>query len=136
MVSSNVLSSREASSVPFTETCRTDQTSRQPEPKRVIIPDLFVSFISQRPSTNPYYEVMKKDSEAWMKQYETITTLPCLSLHFQIAADVSDRVCHWTEEEYTKHVRGDFPYLAAVMAPEAGPDELRTICDWYNWVGL
>ena len=34
-----------------------------------------------------------------------------------------------------KHVRADFPYLAAVLATEAGPDEFRTICDWSNWVG-
>ena len=49
-----------------------NQSARQPELKRVIIPDLFVSFISQRPKLNPYYEVIKKESEAWMKQYETI----------------------------------------------------------------
>ena len=63
-------------------------------------------------------------------------TLPCLSWYVEIAADVSVRICHWTEEEHTKHVRADFPYLAAVMATEAGPDEFRTICDWSNWVGL
>ena len=64
------------------------------------------------------------------------TTLPCLSWYVQTTADVSARICHWTEEEHKKHVRADFSYLAAVMAPEAGPDELRTICDWSNWVGL
>lgn len=63
------------------------------------------------------------------------TTLIGLSWHVQIAADDSVRICHWTEEEHTKHVRADFPYLAAVLAPEAGPDEFRTICDWSNWVG-
>ena len=92
-MSTDVLSGREASTMPFNspysadppafqqqeaekppapENCRTDQSSRQPELKRVIIPDLFVSFISQRPKLNPYYEVIKKESEAWMKQYETI----------------------------------------------------------------
>ena len=64
------------------------------------------------------------------------TTVPCLSRHAQIATDDSVRICHWTEEEHTKHVRADFPYLGALMATEAGPDELRAICDWYNWVGL
>ena len=64
------------------------------------------------------------------------TALHCLSWHVQITADVSVRVCHWTEEEHTKHVRADFPYLAAVMATEASPDEFRTIVDWSNWVGL
>ena len=71
-MSNDVLSGREASSMPFNEKCRTDQSSRKPELKRVIIPDLFVSFISQRPKLNPYYEVIKKESEEWMKQYETI----------------------------------------------------------------
>ena len=70
--STDVLSGREASSKPFNEKGRTDQSPRQPELNRVIIPDLFVSFISQRPKLNPYYEVIKKESEAWMKQYETI----------------------------------------------------------------
>ena len=71
-MSTDVLSGREASSMPSKENCRTEQSPRQPELKRVIIPDLFVSFISQRPKLNPYYEVIKKESEAWMKQYETI----------------------------------------------------------------
>ena len=58
--------------MPSNEKCRTDQNPRQSELKKVIIPDLFVSFISQRPKLNPYYEAKKKESEAWMKQYETI----------------------------------------------------------------
>ena len=41
-----------------------------------MIPDLFVSFVSQKPIPNPYYEVIKKESEAWMKQYETSHYLP------------------------------------------------------------
>ena len=93
----HVLSGREASSIPFnelpamdpstypqreaekpaaTEICQTDQPPRQSEPKSVIIPDLFVLFVSQRPKPNPYYEVIKKESEAWMKQYETPHYLP------------------------------------------------------------
>ena len=71
-MSTDVPSGREASSMPLNENGRTNQSPRQPELERVIIPDLFVSFISQKPKPNPYYEVMKKESEAWMKQYETI----------------------------------------------------------------
>lgn len=56
-------------------TCREDQAPQQHELKRVKIPDLFVSFVSQRPRLNPYYEVMKNESEEWMKQYETIHPL-------------------------------------------------------------
>lgn len=63
---------READKPAALETCRQDQALQQHEPKWVKIPDLFVSFVSQRPKLNPYYEVTKKDSEGWMKQYETI----------------------------------------------------------------
>ena len=71
-MSTDILSGRGTSSMPLNEKRRTDQFPRKPEVKRVIIPDLFVSFISQRPKLNPYYEVIKKESEEWMKQYETI----------------------------------------------------------------
>ena len=90
VIHTDVLSDREASSMPVhqsdsadppiwqkreaekpavPEICRKDQP-RQCEVKRVIIPDLFVSFVSQRPKISPYYEVIKKESESWMKQYE------------------------------------------------------------------
>lgn len=36
---------------------------------KVIIPDLFVSFISQRPKPNRYYEEVKGQSKEWMKEY-------------------------------------------------------------------
>ena len=127
---------REAERAAVPETCRTDQPPRQREVKRVVIPDLFVSFVSQRPKLNPYYEVVKKESEAWMKQYETISFQFCRRRHAQRTSDTSVRICHWTEKEHAKHVRADFPYFAAVWTTEAGPDEFRTICDWSNWVGL
>jgi hypothetical protein len=38
-------------------------------PNKVIIPDLFVSFVAQRPKPNPHYEEVKKQSEEWMKRY-------------------------------------------------------------------
>lgn len=93
----DALSGREASSMPLSQSCsadpltaqqleaekpaalesdREDQALQQHELKRVKIPDLFVSFLSQRPKPNPYYEVTKKESERWMKQYETIHHLP------------------------------------------------------------
>lgn len=28
----------------------------------------------------------------------------------------------------------DFSYFCSIAAPEAGPEELRTVCDWGNWV--
>ena len=62
---------RETEKPPVPEVCHADQRPQQCELKKVVIPDLFVSFISQRPRPNPYYEVVKKESEAWMKQYDT-----------------------------------------------------------------
>lgn len=29
----------------------------------------------------------------------------------------------------------DFSFFVSISAPEAGPEELRTMCDWGNWVG-
>ena len=43
-----------------------------PKLQKVIIPDLFVSFIAQRPKPNPYYEKVKKASEEWMMGYVKI----------------------------------------------------------------
>ena len=96
VLQTHVLSSREASCIPFQEPQAVDKTllqlredekptaseisstmktPRQSEMKNVLIPDLFVSFVAQRPKPNPYYEVIKKESEAWMKQYGTINYL-------------------------------------------------------------
>ena len=38
------------------------------EAEKIFIPDLFVSFVSQKPTLNPYYEVVKQEYESWMKQ--------------------------------------------------------------------
>ena len=62
---------REAEKPAATEMCHTNQPPLESEMKKVVIPDLFISFVSQRPRVNPHYEVMKKESEAWMKRYET-----------------------------------------------------------------
>lgn len=67
---------REAEKPAALEACREDQALQQHELKWVKLPDLFVSFVSQRPKPNPDYEVIKKESEAWMKQYETLHHLP------------------------------------------------------------
>ena len=49
--------------------------SKYPKADKVIIPDLFVSFVSQRPKPNPYYELVKSQSETWMMEYD----IPILS---------------------------------------------------------
>ena len=99
-----------------------------PKPQKVIIPDLFVSFVAQRPKPNPYYEKVKRDSEEWMMGYvETLVTYSAQRL-------ILRRVCHWTEKEYKKHIFADFPYFAAVWSTEASEEEFRTVVDWCNWV--
>jgi len=45
----------------------------------------------------------------------------------------SNRLCHWTEKEYKKHIWADFPYFAAVWSTDAGEEEFRTVVDWCNW---
>ncbi|KAI9876454.1 MAG: hypothetical protein M1830_006473 [Pleopsidium flavum] len=76
----------------------------------VTIPDLFVSFVAQKPQLNPHYERIKAESEAWMV-----------------------KMCGYDEEDLKRYKRVDFSYFAALMAPEAGPEEFRTICDFCNW---
>lgn len=39
---------------------------KQSLPDPVVIPDLFVSFVAQKPQLNPHYERTKAESEAWM----------------------------------------------------------------------
>ena len=51
--------------------CRTHQPPQQREITKVVLPDLFVSFVSQKPKINPYYELVKQESLAWMKKYNT-----------------------------------------------------------------
>ncbi|KAL9001677.1 MAG: hypothetical protein Q9188_005352, partial [Gyalolechia gomerana] len=72
---------------------------------------MFVSFLAQEPKINPNYEKVKYESEAWIAQQ-----------------------CQYDEKNYKKHVRADFPYFVSIFAREAGPNELRTICDLINWI--
>ena len=113
VVQTHILSGRGASSIHFnepqatdppayqpwedekattTEICCTEQLPRQSELQRVVIPDLFVSFFAQRPKPNPYYEVIKKESEAWMKQYVIMySCCPKMSYHARTASWHSTR---------------------------------------------
>ena len=46
------------------------------------------------------------------------------------------RLCQYSQKDYQKHVQMDFPYFVSIWAREAELEELRTICDWMNWVRL
>lgn len=43
-------------------------SARPSDAEKVIIPDMFVSWASQKPSLNPHYELVKLESEASLKQ--------------------------------------------------------------------
>lgn len=36
---------------------------------KITIPDMFVSFMAQKPVVNPHYEQVKAESEAWIAEY-------------------------------------------------------------------
>lgn len=77
----------------------------------VLLPDMFVSFLAQKPRINPHYEKIKIESEAWINDQ----------------CDFDDRM--------RRRIRAtDFSFFCSVSAPEAHPEELRTMCDWGNWV--
>lgn len=60
-----------------------------PDPKQhlpsgetsIVLPDLFVSFLSKLPRINPYYEVTKVDSERWIAEYVFPAPGICRSWH-------------------------------------------------------
>jgi len=79
----------------------------------ITLPNLFSSFLSTPPVTNPHYSVVKAESEAWIKEF--------CQLNDRMGAVIS---------------RCDFAYFMAIAAPKAGPKEFRTLCDWGNWVSL
>ncbi|MCJ1269147.1 hypothetical protein MMC22_009036 [Lobaria immixta] len=89
---------------------RKEQKNSQHEIE-VVLPDLFVSFLSRKPQLNPYYENIREESEAWVSKN-----------------------CQLSPKESRRISKANFSYFIAIMAREAGPDEYRTICDWGNWV--
>ncbi|KAH8762474.1 isoprenoid synthase domain-containing protein [Diaporthe sp. PMI_573] len=77
----------------------------------VIIPDMFQTFLRIPPTVNPHYEAVKLESEKWLSGF-----------------------CSYGKmTEYAVH-RCDFSYFVSISAPFASPAELRTLCDWGNWV--
>ncbi|PGH15902.1 hypothetical protein AJ79_02069 [Helicocarpus griseus UAMH5409] len=76
----------------------------------VTIPDLFVSFLAQKPVQNPNYAQVKALLEASMRDFG------------------------YNNTEYAKRVCADFPYFAALFAPTAAVSEYQTICDYLHWI--
>ncbi|KAL1639726.1 hypothetical protein SLS58_007624 [Diplodia intermedia] len=77
------------------------------------LPDLFVLFIAPEPKMNPHYEEVKRESEEWMRQ-NLWKNMP--------------------EHEIKKRCGADFCFFSAIMCPDAGKEEFRTLCDWIYWV--
>lgn len=48
---------------------------------------------------------------------------------------VHGRECAFGERAKRMVTKTDFSYFCAITAPEAASEELRTVCDWGNWVG-
>lgn len=76
----------------------------------VYLPDMFVSYCSIPPAMNKHYDQIKIDSDTFIRA-----------------------VFGFNERESKVHIMGDFPYLGAILVPDAGPDEFRNVCDWLNW---
>jgi hypothetical protein len=77
----------------------------------VELPDFFVSFMAGKPEVNRHYEHVRKASERW----------------------ISD--CAAFSPRYRKAVHAcNFSLFMSIAAPDAKEDELRTMCDWGNWV--
>ncbi|PVH79741.1 putative pentalenene synthase [Cadophora sp. DSE1049] len=76
------------------------------------IPDMFKSFMSASPKINPFYEEVKVEAE------------------HRIAKG------NWTPSDKMKNIisQDRLRLFCAVAVPDAGRDELRTLCDWGNWV--
>lgn len=36
----------------------------------VLLPDMFVSFLAQKPRVNPHYERVRKESEEWINRFD------------------------------------------------------------------
>ena len=95
----------------------------------VILPDMFVSFLAQKPKVNPHYEKVRMESEAWINEFvhyfcERITR----------TLIEKSRKCDFDERMKKRIFKTNFSFFCSISAPEAGPEELRTICDWGNWV--
>ncbi|KAK2783806.1 hypothetical protein FQN52_009453 [Onygenales sp. PD_12] len=43
-------------------------------------------------------------------------------------------IFNYSNREYKKRVRADFPYFGALFAPTAATLEYQTICDYFHWI--
>ncbi|KAH6712403.1 pentalenene synthase [Leptodontidium sp. MPI-SDFR-AT-0119] len=77
----------------------------------VIIPDMFTSFMALPPTINQFYLDVRAESEVWICDK--------LKASERLGAIIA---------------KTDFSLFCAISAPDADKAELRTMCDWGNWV--
>lgn len=82
------------------------------KPKRFVrIPDMFASFMSIEPRTNPHYSKVKRESEEWIAE-----------------------ILRLDEKAARRNSKADFTYLAALWIPDADEEALRVVVDWLHWI--
>jgi len=99
----------------------------------VTIPDMFALFLSGSPRVNPNYARVKAESEVWFAKY----IHPCHykpKVYILIRTFLLYRKCQLDARWRRILGKTDFSYFCAITAADAGPQELRTLCDWGNWV--
>ncbi|KAL3482851.1 terpene synthase metal binding domain protein [Aspergillus germanicus] len=77
----------------------------------VYLPQMFTLFLSGDPPVNPHYTEVRAESERWLA-----------------------RTCNFDDRAARRLAKTDFSYFCSISAPRAGREELRTVCDWGNWV--
>ncbi|KAL2813229.1 terpene synthase metal binding domain protein [Aspergillus granulosus] len=77
----------------------------------VRLPQMFTLFLSGNPPVNPHYAEVRAESERWLATK-----------------------CAFTDRATQRLSKTDFSYFCSITAPRAGREELRTVCDWGNWV--
>ncbi|KAF9061647.1 pentalenene synthase [Rhodocollybia butyracea] len=75
------------------------------------LPEMFVLFLSGPPELNPHYEAVRQEAERWI----------C-------------NECSLDERSERIFKKTDASYFCSIIVPDAAPEELRTVCDWGNWV--
>ncbi|KAF2114477.1 isoprenoid synthase domain-containing protein [Lophiotrema nucula] len=76
----------------------------------VTIPDLFESFLSQRPTINPHYVQVQEECMDWVSE-----------------------MCGHTPEEKLRFRKAELGYYTAIAYPYADPAKLRTVTDNVVW---
>lgn len=95
----------------------------------VRLPNMFVLFLSEKPVINRCYETVKEESEFWIaRSVRPTEVITCSS------KQAHSRICAFGNRTRRVITKCDFSYFCSIVVPDASPLELRTVCDWGNWV--